>query len=365
MSTKREPTTVGIFIPTMNRVDFVIRQLRYYASVQCPHTIYVGDSSPKSESDKIKNEIDRLGNAIKVKYYYLPNYNDWQAHYHLIAEVKENYICYSGDDDYQIPNSLTKCAEFLENNPDYISASGKAVSFRLKQDGVYGNLNRLADYPRQQIEDDSASDRIINFFNNYYVTHFSVNRTKDVLESWQNADIVKDRSFRSEILPTSIPIIRGKSKIIDCLGFVRQIHNRRYLLPNVFDWLTDKNWNESFTLTVDRLSNELTKKDKISKNEAIEVMRRAIWAYLNKQLVKEYSTIYPGEASKTTYFKTIKTYLGHRLPFLKKIYKNKLNLSASKKEQLHYEVIQNGSKYFKDFEPVMNSFSGNNQEKFI
>ena len=43
---------VAILIPTMNRADFVIRQLQYYASVNCPHTIYIGDSSNQENSEK-------------------------------------------------------------------------------------------------------------------------------------------------------------------------------------------------------------------------------------------------------------------------------------------------------------------------
>ncbi len=349
----------GIFIPTMNRIDFVIRQLRYYAHVKCPHTIYIGDSSPKEESEKINQEIINLGNKINAKYYYFPGYNDWQAHFYLIKEVKEKYICYSGDDDYQIPDSISKCVDFLEKNPNYTSASGKAISFRLKQGGPYGELERIADYPRQEIEDNAASDRIVSYFSNYYVTHFSVNRTRHVFESWQGTDIITDRAFRSEILPTSIPIIRGKSKIIDCLGFVRQIHNRHYLLPNIFDWLIDKNWNASFILTAARLSKELQQQEKILDNEATKIIHRALWAYLNKQLNREYNEIYPENRKKETYFKKIRTNLGYNLPTLKKIYK-KLNLPYSNSQYLHYEILQKNSKYFKNFKPVMDSFSGKN-----
>ena len=45
-------TGVGIAIPTMNRSEFVIRQLNYYAQVGCHHTIYIVDSSPTDEFNK-------------------------------------------------------------------------------------------------------------------------------------------------------------------------------------------------------------------------------------------------------------------------------------------------------------------------
>ena len=36
---------VAILIPTMNRSDFLIRQLNYYANVKSQHPIYIGDAS--------------------------------------------------------------------------------------------------------------------------------------------------------------------------------------------------------------------------------------------------------------------------------------------------------------------------------
>lgn len=350
----------GIFIPTMNRIDFVIRQLRYYASINCPHTIYIGDSSPKNESEKIEQEIKRLGEKIKAKYYYLPSYNDWQAHSHLISQAKEKYICYSGDDDYQIPDSITKCIEFLEANPGYTSASGHAVSFRLQQSGPYGELRRLADYPRQQIENDTGAERIIKFFTNYYVTHFSVNRTEQIAGYWQSAGKIPDRSFRSEILPTSLPLIYGKSKIIDCLGFVRQIHGHHYELPNIFDWITNPEWQSSYSLFEKIISENLAIEDNISIEDASKAIRQAFWAYLQKYLSREYEIRHPPKKKSDLVKQAIssaKSKIARTFPILKQIYRMQIKPRITKKKELSFEVLQPKSKYYKDFKPVMDSFT--------
>ena len=355
-----ENLKAGIFIPTMNRVDFVIRQLRYYASVQCQHTIYIGDSSPKEESEKIENEIKKLGNAIKAKYYYLPEFDNLQAHYHLIKEVRERYICYSGDDDYQIPDSITKCIEFLEANDDYSSASGYAVSFRLKQSGPYGQLKRLADYPRQQIEENTGAERIRHFFNTYFVTHFSVNRTAGLANYWQNGLSVRDRSFRGEIIPTSLPLISGKSKILDCLGFVRQIHDSHFLLPGEFDWVTQLDWRESYTIFEQTLSKSLAEKDKIPLEEATKIIRQSFLGYLGPRLVKEYRGHYPLKKELPFYWHLlcfIKPYVVSVLPFLKNLYRAHIKPQIKHTKEMHYEVLRTGSQYYKDFKPVMDSFT--------
>ena len=50
-------------------------------------------------------------------------------HIFLAEKVKEKYCAYIGDDDFFIPSSLTKCANFLEENKDYISACGAMQLF--------------------------------------------------------------------------------------------------------------------------------------------------------------------------------------------------------------------------------------------
>ncbi len=350
--------TAGIFIPTMNRVDFVIRQLRYYAALSCPHTIYVGDSSPKEESQKIEEEIKRLDGKIKAVYKYMPGYNDWEAHYQLITMVKEEYICYSGDDDYQIPNSITKCIEFLETHPDYTSASGHAVSFRLKEGTLNGALERLGDYPRQEIEDKTAKERILKFFNNYYVTHFSVNRTNLLKAHWKISGDIPDRSFRSEITPTSLPLVYGKSKIIDCLGFVRQIHKNHYNLSNMYDWVTHDDWLPSYKTFEKILAETVSQKDKISFDKACVTIRTGFRSHLYKQFAKEYAQISLASVNKKPPVK-LRTVFSTKFPILKRMYHKIFKSTVSKKNHIHYDVLQFDSKYYDDFKPVMDSFSGN------
>ena len=49
---------VAILIPTKNRSDFLIRQLKYYASVDSVHPIYIGDSSDENDKEKILSIIN-------------------------------------------------------------------------------------------------------------------------------------------------------------------------------------------------------------------------------------------------------------------------------------------------------------------
>ena len=110
---------VAILIPTINRSDFLIRQLSYYASVKSNHPIYIGDSSNKKEKLKITEFIKNLKDKLEINYSHYPNGNGTEVINEISLQVKENYCAYNGDDDFLIPNSLSKCARFLRDNKDF------------------------------------------------------------------------------------------------------------------------------------------------------------------------------------------------------------------------------------------------------
>lgn len=354
---------VGIVIPTRNRADFVIRQLQYYASVNCPHTIYIGDSSNQEESEKIKSEISKLKNKLNIVYEYLPNLTRGSADAarHLLSVVNEKYSCYSCDDDYQVPNSLTICADSLENNPDYATAGGRAINFRLKNNGIYGDLDRLSDYRVTRILNESGSERLINFFHDNFVPLFLVNRTDQLLKSHEHVTEIKDHMFSSEIVPCALSIIAGKSITLDCLGYVRQMHDQHRVQLEPSEWITSPDWNESYKIYENVISESIAKQDKIPLENAVKIARKAFTGQLLKWLAAEHRNYSnQGPIPKKNYknmVKSIRSEVAKTFPFLKYIYRMKVRPRLTGKKDLHYEVLQPNSKYYKDFKPIIDSFT--------
>lgn len=358
-----ENLKVAILIPTMNRADFVIRQLRYYASVDCLHTIYIGDSSNQENSEKIKNEINKLKDKINIVYEYLPNLTRGSADAakHLLLTVKEKYSCYSCDDDYQVPNSLTICAEFLENNPDHATAGGYSVIFRLKNNNIYGDLDNLNDYVLRKILNNTASERLINFLSDNFVPLFLVNRTDQLLKSHDHVTEIKDHMFSSEIVPCALSIIAGKSTTLDCLGYVRQMHDQHRVQLEPSEWVTSQDWNESYKIYEHVLSESISKKDSIPLENAIKIARRAFTGQLVKWLSAEQRNYNSNNSLPKKNYKNVVKSIRHKIaktfPFIKSIYRSYLKPRLTEKMELHYEVLQSSSKYYKDFKPVMDSFT--------
>lgn len=357
---------VGILIPTRNRADFVIRQLQYYASVNCPHTIYIGDSSNQNDSEKIKNEINKLKHKINIIYEYLPTLTGGSAGAckHLLSTVKEKYSCYSCDDDYQVPNSLTICAAFLENNPDYATAGGRAISFRVKNNGVYGGLDRLSDLPAPEILDKNAADRLIHFLTDNFVPLFLVNRTDQLLKSHEHVSEIEDHMFSSEIVPCALSIIAGKSTMIDCLGYIRQMHDHHRVQLEPSEWIHGPEWNGSYKIFENVVSESISQKDNIKLGDAIKVSRLAFSGQLMKWLSAErrnYDARNTNPKNNNLYggiIKRARSKITKIFPFLKYIYRVQVKPRLTGKKDLHYEVIRIGSQYYKDFKPVMDSFTG-------
>lgn len=347
---------VAVLICTKDRPDFMIRLLTYYADLESFHPIYIADSSNNHHAEILKKTIEKFKNKISVKYTWYPPGPD--NHGALLEQVKEKYACVCSDDDYQIPNSLTKCADFLNKNPNYTAASGYSVSFRLKKGGAYGELQRLADYPRYSIESESAQQRVIDFTKVIYSITFFVNRVENIQKAWGSKLYMAQTM--NELISWNHCIIPGKTKVIDCLSLVRQIHDRQYPMPNSFEWMTSKYFFNDYELFKSEISKAIAEKDNIDIKTAEEAAKEAHWHYMQKTLASDYKTYllqkYPPLNKPGESFRIL---VSSSFPIIKKFYRNYIKpLIKNNNLQLHYEVLQPSSKYYQDFKPVLDSFTG-------
>ncbi len=355
MNAQNHDLKVAILVSTKDRPDFMIRELVYYAKLKSPHPVYIADSSNDNNAEIIKKALNKLADKISVKYTWYPPGPD--NHGNLLEQVREKYACVISDDDYQIPASLTKCAEFLENNPSYSSAGGHSVSFRLKEGGAYGELQRLADYPRFSIESETAYQRLIDFMKVIYSISFFVNRVDSMKKAWE-CKLYMAQTM-NELISWNHLIIAGKSKLVDCLSLVRQIHDQQYSMSNSFDWMTSKNFCDDYSFFKNNISNAIAKKDSIDLLTAEEASKEAFWHYMQRVLSSDYKYYISNRySSKKIPNKNLRSKIGKSFPALKKIYRTYIRPLLGKNPQMHYEVLRQSSKYYEDFKTVVDSFTG-------
>ena len=350
-------TRVAITISTMNRPDFIIRTMNYYAKMQSPHPLYLADSSNPENARIIKTHIKNLQGKLEVKYFWCPPKLDNTEM--LLSHVKEDYAVINGDDDYEIPSSLTKCAEFLENNPDYASAGGYSVTFRLKSSGPYGEISRLADYRWYPLEAGVASQRLTDFVKNSFVITFGVNRVEHLKKMWVGGPISMITNW-NELIQNCYCAVSGKSKLIDCLSCVRHIHDRQHHDDNLIDWITSKDFYNSYASFRGHVANKIMEMDNIPLDRAERAVKYSFLECLRGYMALDWQgqENKPRSPKSWSVFKKLRSDAGATFPILKTIYRSLIRPLITNKKQLHYEVLQQNSKYYKDFKPVMDSFTG-------
>ena len=276
---------VAILIPTKNRIDFVIRSINYYVSINSPHPLFIGDASSESSEELV---LKAAQDKIEIYYFHWENLIDRKTLSKLAQEASKtnitDYCAYQGDDDFFVSKSLSLCAEFLSENPSYATAQGRAFTIRLNNDSPYGDVADLCVYwDRKELKEDSALERLNEISVRYWVPMFSVHRINEFIDDYSNGlDTVTDMRFGEFVNSLSIAI-RGKSKFIDCLYLARGIHRNQYgRLKGIkdhgveFEWITGKKWYISYTELVNSLTNVLSKKDNLSLSEANREVKLAI-----------------------------------------------------------------------------------------
>ena len=272
---------VAILIPTKDRIEFVIRAVKYYVSINSPHPLFIGDASCESSKEIV---LKAAQDKIVVYYFHWENLIDRQTLSKLAQEASKtnitDYCAYHGDDDFFVSKSLSLCAEFLSENPSYATAQGRAFTIRLNQNGPYGDVADLRIYwDRQELKGDSALERLKEISVNYWVPMFSIHRIDEFIEDYSNGlDSVTDMRLGEYVNSFSIAM-RGKSKFIDCLYLARGIHINQYgRLKGIgdhglkFEWITGQKWYISYIELVNSLTNVLLTKDNtIDGKEPIEV----------------------------------------------------------------------------------------------
>ncbi|MHB8163391.1 MAG: TIGR00180 family glycosyltransferase [Methanoregula sp.] len=334
---------ITLIIPTMNRSDFLIRLLRYYAEMDFQGWICIGDSSNKEHLDRTKKVIESLQGKLNIIYEEYPELKAAECLNRLVSLVSTPYAALDADDDFLIPSALTKCVDFLERNPDYAATHGKGVILELGNDGAHGPVVNCEFYSQPILESESASKRLDDHMSNYRVTLLSVHKTESLQKMFQDLHSLKDNPF-GELLSCSISVILGKSKELDCLYLVRQNHTQRYISSDIYDWITYPLWQPSYIVFRDTLAQFLALQDKISVPEAQDVVKSAFWKYLaffiNPKLGTENRLIFWKQVMNT-------------LPGARNSWRFLTSFSGFSLSAL----LRSSSPYYADFIPVYNALT--------
>lgn len=344
---------VAILIPTMNRPEFIKRIVTYYNSLNSPHPIYIGDASNSEVATRITIFLKNIRN-VNVKYFHWEGLGVNQTIIKL-AEAAQNssgYCAVHGDDDYFIPLSLTRCAEFLSQNPDYRTVQGRSALFTLDRPGPFGNLKSLVQYwGINELEQLESIDRLMAFEQNYYVLQFATHRIDEFLNASQDYLNIVDDSI-GELLHCFTFAILGKSKFLNFLYLIRNSHedidHAKFL-----DWCALDYWSSDCKKIVNSLTEALHDTSEISMKEAAHIVSDILKRRFVQKILKDYRIQKRGYLIK----------LKQMMPDYIKNLIRRIKCSPKYDTDMRL-LISDKSLFHSDFLPVYNSFSLDNSENY-
>ena len=338
---------ITFLIPTINRSDLIIKYLNYLKMNKFNGQVLLGDSSNMEHYQKTENYIQQLDCEFEVQQFYFPNMYPHLCIQEMLANIKFPYSMYIHDDDYLILDTLYKCVDFLDSNPEYSGVGGKGIACYINENND-NKIDEVYEYKVSEIMLDTAVKRLDELMNNYSVINFSLARTKDFLTRWPSNNDMQDRGIGGEYLPAAMLATQGKVKMVEDLFVVRQIHGRRSILPNYFDTFLLPAWGPSINFSLKYVAKHVAEIDSIPFNEAYEAVKNAWMTYYKK----EFLSVYVYDKKKLDINNFAKS-----VPGLKPIYKLSkalLNKLVGRNPVSLSELLSVNSPYHNDFLKVYN-----------
>jgi len=321
---------VAIIIPTKDRSEFIKRLLYYYAENNCSNRFYIADSSDLLEHiNSIKNTISELTKSLDVTYAHYPNTNIEEAKRLILEEhVVEKYAAYCGDDDFLVPETLQECANFLDKNSDYSNCHGKGLLFTMEGDPINGSIGWVTDYNLHSNELKDPLMRLDLYLRNYWPI-WTVRRTEEFKATLESLRSIPLESFR-EITMGCLPMISGKTKMIDSLYVTRQIHDKRYQGSTPVSAFLTKDWHLAYEEMLSILSKKLSKEFFLNEINCKKTIEESFSEYYEQVLVAKLVH----EEERFNMILSIKSFLKKNFKYPYKLYlkygSNKMNIEKLK-----------------------------------
>jgi glycosyltransferase domain-containing protein len=256
VTTAAHASQVSVIIPTLNRADFLLRTLRFYADAKFGGKILVGDASAAEHVDRVRAFL--RGAPLDVTYFVSPGLDDRSTVMRLTAMVQTPYVVFHGDDDALLPHALAECVALLEAQPAVVSAHGRAWLFTVAANGAHGKPSLGADYRLPTPTANTSLSRLEQLLERYAVALFSVHRTSVWHAMWKDVDRIPDRPFGAEILPCARSAVHGRCAAVDVAYLLRQVHPARYALASAAKWRQAPGWEDSFARVCEALAQDVS-----------------------------------------------------------------------------------------------------------
>jgi len=229
--------SVAIIIPSKNRLNYCLAQIKYYNKANFRGTLVIVDSSSKSSFLELQKNTQKM-NLTNVKLYNKPLLSTHQAIAFGLKQVKDscNYFVFSGDDDFFVVDGIDKAERFLDSHPDFIGVVGKGIiakHIRLENEIRIGWVRTY--WKPKNISDRNNLNRVRAISADYLNLEFAVKRISVCVDDLNLMNRVFGRvkfndSTDLEICSTLSIALAGRIKYLRTRFLIRGDHDAR---PNL------------------------------------------------------------------------------------------------------------------------------------
>ncbi len=226
-----------------DRIEFTERWIEFNLVMNPGYKIVIADGGFTPISNKPFLEGIKKLNA---EYVYFGQDHDLSVMtnkiYLALTKCKTKYVMLSSNDDFFLTKGLSNSIKFLENNPDYISCSGRIHNFTVlpygKNDIPYAGKIFFGDelYPGCGIHEELPIDRVREFLEQDESFWHSVFRTQNLEKCYELAKFQGNEDFVLYDLFVNMHLaLQGKhGRLRDSYSMLHQVHDEmeaRNLVP--------------------------------------------------------------------------------------------------------------------------------------
>ncbi|MBB4266193.1 TIGR00180 family glycosyltransferase [Roseospira visakhapatnamensis] len=276
---------VTVLIPTLNRAEFVVRALAFYARGGFAGRIILGDSSTAPHAQLVQAAVERFADRLTIHLEPLP-----KDRYPTLAEcvqrmvdlVETPYMVMVPDDDLHMPGSLREAPDFLDAHPDYVGAMGERLNVKLGAVVPWGRvtwaiLTKYADF-----EDPDPVKRLAYYTGYGLSLYYAVMRSDTWRACLEASKTLNLPYFGEEFLPNCLAVIRGRFRMMPRFGPIAQLDDSGgvWRRNTPYGLLNDPGWPAFRDGLLERLGQELVAQSDLPLAEARAIIDREIWRNL-------------------------------------------------------------------------------------
>jgi glycosyltransferase domain-containing protein len=274
----KQLSSLSIVIPTFCRKEYIVRQIAYWASSGA--SVFIMDGSPQPIDGSIKLLISKFSN---INYFHMKiSYVDRIRK--ACEYIDTDYAICLADDDLYLKEGLCDAIDFLNNKESPIACIsmplGVDYHIQNKQTVFFPYGDSLENY---EVTDSSAINRIEYAMSGYRTaTSYGLFRATEFKVIWselQSSSCLEATEYEHAIST----YIFGKLENCKSLYWLRshecepvdsEIDGSR---RTTFDlWCNDPNFDEEYSLFIERLNKRILKNIKIDGNTAQKVVNKSV-----------------------------------------------------------------------------------------